>query len=91
MSLFSDIGDAFSSAAHDVGKFVEGAADVVGNTARDFVENSVDGILHTFDSPMSVLKGVAGLTILAPYSIFAEGYELGSDLYKETDKELNKK
>jgi hypothetical protein len=91
MSLFSDIGDAVSSAVHDVGSFVEGAADVAGNVAKDMVESTVDGIVHTFDSPMSVLKGLAEATILSPYMIVGTMYELGSDIYNETDKEINKK
>ena len=90
MSLFSDIGDAISSAASDVGHFVEGAADVTVNVAKDMVKDTVDGLEHTFDSPLTVLKGLAEATILAPYTIIGTAYELGSDIYKETDKELNK-
>jgi len=87
MSLFSSIGDAFS----DVGKFVEGAVDVVGNTASDMVKSSVDGLEHTFDSPFSVLKAIAFATVLSPVSLGVSLYELGDDLYNETDKEINKK
>ena len=90
MSLFSDIGDAISSAASDVGSFVEGAVNVTENVVKDMAESTVDGIIHTFDSPMDVLKGIAEATILSPYMIIGTAYELGSDIYKETDKELNK-
>ena len=91
MSFLSDIGDGIKSAVSDVGSFVEGAADVAVNSAKDFVSGEVGSLIHTFDSPMSVLKGLAEATILAPYGIFGMAYDMGSDIYKETDKELNKK
>jgi len=91
MSLFSDIGDAISSAASDVAHFAEGAVDVAGNVTKDMVSGTVDGLEHTFDSPMSVLKGLAEATILSPYAIVGTMYDLGTDIYKETDKEIHKK
>lgn len=91
MSLFSDIGDAMSGAVHDATNFVEGAVDVAGNVAKDMVTDTVDSLSHTFDSPMNVLKGLAEATILSPYMIVGTMYDLGSDIYKESDKEINKK
>ena len=91
MSLFSDIGDAVSSAASDVGSFVEGAADVAGNVAKDMVASTVNSLEHTFDDFGSVLKAAAFATVLSPLSLGMTLYEFGSDIYKETDKELNKK
>jgi hypothetical protein len=91
MSFFSDIGDAISSAASDVGHFVEGAADVAGHVVKDMAESTIDGLEHTFDSPMSVLKAAAFATILSPLSIGATLYELGDDIYSESKKEIEKK
>jgi len=91
MSLFSDIGDAVSSAASDVGSFVEGAVNVAGNVARDMAESTVNSLEHTFDDFGSVLKAAAFATVLSPLSLCLTIYEFGSDVYKETDKEINKK
>jgi hypothetical protein len=91
MSLFSDIGDAVSSAAKTVAHVAEDAVSVAGNVAADMAKSTIDGIKDTFDSPMSVLKGVAFATVLAPLSMALTAYELGSDVYKETDNKIQER
>jgi hypothetical protein len=91
MSLFSDIGDAVGSAVKTVAHVAEDAVDVAGSVAKDFVTDSVNGLKDTFDSPMNVLKAVAFATVLSPVSIVMTGYELGDDLYKETDKKIQER
>jgi hypothetical protein len=98
MSFLDSIGNAFSDAADVVGdvakdavKVGEGAIDIAGNVAKDMAESTIDGLKHTFDSPMSVLKAAAFATILSPISLGVTLYELGDDIYKETDKEISKK
>ena len=91
MSFFSDIGDAVGSAVKTVAHVAEDTVDVVGNVAADMAKSTVDGIKDTFDSPGSVLKGVAFATILSPLSLALTAYELGADVYKETDKKIEER
>jgi hypothetical protein len=91
MSFLSDVCDGVGNFAKSVAHTAEDVVDVAENVAEDVVDNTVNGLKDTFDSPGSVLKAVAFATILSPVSIALTAYELGDDIYTETDKKLKEK